>query len=174
MRNQVAESGSPPLKGQGIEQSVPARDSVVLRWHSEIWHFVLKGMKCFFIIQSTGLKWVASRVTSSHYRTKWLFFYNNAFTSTAYFGGEAMVNISEEEFYKYKSQGSVFPVILEDNADELTPIGIFYSLDGKNKFILESALGSSESGRYSFIGDDPYMIVRSTGDELEVVKGSNT
>jgi len=48
MRNQVAESGSLPLKRQGIEQSVPARDSIVLRWHSEIEHFVLKGMKCFF------------------------------------------------------------------------------------------------------------------------------
>jgi len=85
-----------------------------------------------------------------------------------------MVNISEENYGKYKSQGSVFPVILEANADELTPIGIFYSLEGKNKFLLESAWGSSESGRYCFIGADPYMTVRSSGDELEAVKGGIT
>lgn len=85
-----------------------------------------------------------------------------------------MVNISEENYSKYKSRGSVFPVILEANADELTPIGIFYSLEGKNKFLLESALGSSESGRYSFIGADPYMAVRSSGDELEVMKCGST
>ncbi|KUO76977.1 MAG: anthranilate synthase subunit I, partial [Clostridia bacterium BRH_c25] len=85
-----------------------------------------------------------------------------------------MVNISEENYLKYKSQGAAFPVILEANADELTPIGIYYSLEGKNKFLLESALGSSESGRYSFIGADPYMTVRSSGDELEVVKSGST
>nr|WP_166636371.1 hypothetical protein [Fonticella tunisiensis] len=32
----VAVSGSPPLKGQGIEKSVPERDGFVLRWHSEM------------------------------------------------------------------------------------------------------------------------------------------
>lgn len=32
----VAVSGSPPLKGQGIEKSVPGRDSFALRWHSEM------------------------------------------------------------------------------------------------------------------------------------------
>lgn len=85
-----------------------------------------------------------------------------------------MINISEENYRKYKSEGLVFPVILEANADELTPIGIFYSLEGKNKFLLESALGSSESSRYSFIGADPYMSVRSSGYDLEIVKGSNT
>ncbi|MHB1393214.1 MAG: anthranilate synthase component I [Clostridia bacterium] len=85
-----------------------------------------------------------------------------------------MVNISEENYCKYKSQGLAFPVILEANADELTPIGIYYSLDGKNKFLLESALGSSESGRYSFIGADPYMTVRSSGDDMEVVMGGST
>ena len=85
-----------------------------------------------------------------------------------------MVNISEENYRKYKSRGSVFPVILEANADELTPIGIFYSLEGKNKFLLESALGSSESSRYSFVGADPYMTVRSSGEDLEVVKGDTT
>jgi len=98
----------------------------------------------------------------------------DSITNATYFGGETMVNISEENYRKYKSQGLIFPVILETNADELTPIGIFYSLEGKNKFLLESALGSSESGRYSFIGANPYMTVRSRGDELEVLKGGIT
>ncbi len=94
-------------------------------------------------------------------------------------------NISKETFEKYKKDKKVFPFYLEMNGDELTPIGIFYSLSGKNKFLLESAEYEKGTGRYSFIGAEPYMKISSysydvlienrsrvhkTGKFLEIVK----
>lgn len=77
-----------------------------------------------------------------------------------------MSNISENEFNQYKKAGKVFPVTLLANGDQLTPISIFYNLEGKNKFLLESA----DAGRYSFIGCNPYMSIKSYGENVEVIK----
>lgn len=82
-----------------------------------------------------------------------------------------MFNFTEEQFINEKKSGEVFPVILQTNADELTPINIFYSLKGKNKFLLESVSDSGNTGRYSFLGVDPFISVKSSGKEITIVKG---
>lgn len=53
------------------------------------------------------------------------------------------------------------------NADTLTPIGIFQSLAGNKKFLLESTFQHVEKGKYSFIGSGPYQEV--IGDENNTI-----
>jgi anthranilate synthase component 1 len=81
-----------------------------------------------------------------------------------------MLNISENDFESLKRKKIVFPVYNEINGDELTPISIFYNLKGNNKFLLESAESGKEWGRYSFIGSEPYMRIKSYGENIEIVK----
>lgn len=81
-----------------------------------------------------------------------------------------MLNLSEEEFYRYKSLKKNFPLFIKSSGDETTPISIYYNLDGKNKFLLESIYSENEIGRYSFIGMDPYMKMRSCGSNICVEK----
>ncbi|SNX55280.1 anthranilate synthase component I [Thermoanaerobacterium sp. RBIITD] len=85
-----------------------------------------------------------------------------------------MLNISKEEFDKLKSKNVVFPIYIEINGDELTPVSIFYNLKGKNKFLLESAESGKEWGRYSFIGSNPYLKVKSYGNKVEIENKQRT
>lgn len=84
-----------------------------------------------------------------------------------------MINLSEKEFIQYKKLKKVFPIYSKVNADQLTPIGIYYNLQGKNKFLLESVYSEREIGRYSFIGAGPYMDIKSYGKEVLITKGED-
>jgi anthranilate synthase component 1 len=84
--------------------------------------------------------------------------------------GGKMINLSEGEFCSYKNLKKNFPLFMKSSGDETTPISIYYSLAGKNKFLLESIHSENEIGRYSFIGVDPYMKVRSCGNDICVEK----
>ncbi|MDK2806643.1 anthranilate synthase component I [Thermoanaerobacterium thermosaccharolyticum] len=85
-----------------------------------------------------------------------------------------MLNLSREEFAELKDKKVVFPIYVEINGDELTPVSIFYNLKGKNKFLLESAESGKEWGRYSFIGSDPYLKIKSHGNLIEIEKEQRT
>ncbi|MCL6557688.1 MAG: anthranilate synthase component I [Firmicutes bacterium] len=78
--------------------------------------------------------------------------------------------------HKFESMAKdhVIPVTLTINADEFTPIELFYNLEGKNKFLLESAECGKSWGRYSFMGANPYMTVKSYGDEIITVSHGQT
>lgn len=52
--------------------------------------------------------------------------------------------------------------------DIYTPIGIFQSLQGKKKFLLESSLKHEQNGRYSFIGTEPFMEMKSIEDRVVI------
>ena len=56
---------------------------------------------------------------------------------------------------------------MQMEGDIYTAIGIFQSLPGQKKFLLESSFKHEQHGRYSFIGTNPYMEISSTG--LQVV-----
>jgi anthranilate synthase component 1 len=77
-------------------------------------------------------------------------------------------------FYGLRKKGGIVPVVLKMNADELTPVGLFYSLKGKRRFLLESAENGKRWGRYSFLGRDPYMVIKSYKDEIHVETGDKT
>lgn len=77
---------------------------------------------------------------------------------------DKMISPIESTFRKLRKKGFIVPVTLKVNADELTPISLFYNLKGKRKFLLESAGNGNDRCRYSFMGCNPYMISSSYGD----------
>lgn len=78
-----------------------------------------------------------------------------------------MINIKQEEFKKLKQEKNSFPVIATYSGDQTTPINIFYNLDGKNKFLLESAGAGEKQGRFSFLGENPISTIKSCGLEIK-------
>ncbi|GIN88294.1 anthranilate synthase component I [Heyndrickxia sporothermodurans] len=56
--------------------------------------------------------------------------------------------------------------LIKLNADMFTPVAVFHRLKGKKKFLLESSLKHEGSGRYSFIGMNPYMEFIGDGDKI--------
>jgi anthranilate synthase component I len=71
-----------------------------------------------------------------------------------------MISPSPEEFRKLASRGNVIPVVAEIVSDIETPVGAFQKIgrDGFS-FLFESAERNEESGRFSFIGINPLLIV---------------
>ncbi|MFT8314965.1 MAG: anthranilate synthase component I [Clostridium sp.] len=83
-----------------------------------------------------------------------------------------MFNLTEKEFYDQRKLHKTFPISLQVNGDELTPITLYYNLQGRKKFLLESVYSEKEIGRYSFMGADPYMTIKSYKDEI-TISGDN-
>ncbi|MCR4430357.1 MAG: anthranilate synthase component I [Tepidanaerobacteraceae bacterium] len=75
----------------------------------------------------------------------------------------------DKPVFESMKRGHVVPVVLKMNADEFTPIELFYNLDGCHKFLLESAECGKTWGRYSFLGANPYMTVKSCKDTVATV-----
>jgi anthranilate synthase component I len=67
-----------------------------------------------------------------------------------------------------KIHESAEPIIFEMEGDILTPISIFQRLKGRKKFLLESSYKHEDSGRYSFIGADPYLEMKSVGGKTVI------
>ncbi|NMH70318.1 anthranilate synthase component I [Bacillus sp. RO3] len=72
------------------------------------------------------------------------------------------------------NQLAVNYVVKELNGDIFTPISLFQSLKGKKKFLLESSLKHEQSGRYSFVGSDPFLECRAYGNTVHLQKNSTT
>ncbi len=59
----------------------------------------------------------------------------------------------------------------EITLEDLTPVKSFERLrSGKYSFLLESASGSVKTGRYSFVGTDPFLVFQSKGRRIEIIK----
>lgn len=85
-----------------------------------------------------------------------------------------MILPAKSAFYELRKKRGIIPVTLKMNADEFTPIGLFYRLKGERTFLLESAESGKRWGRYSFLGRDPYMVIKSYKDEVHVETGDKT
>ena len=71
-----------------------------------------------------------------------------------------------KEFKKKAGQGNLVPVYREMLADMLTPVSAFLKIDsGRYSFLLESVEGGEKWARYSFLGADPSVIVRTSGNK---------
>src|SRR5215813_11210991 len=75
-----------------------------------------------------------------------------------------------EEFEREAKRGNVVPVVRRVLADLQTPVGAFLRIAGNasHAFLLESIEGGERLARYSFLGADPWMIVRGRGDKTTV------
>lgn len=81
-----------------------------------------------------------------------------------------MINITNKQFDKYKSERKNFSVISEFRGDEVTPITIFKGFDGARRFILEGGSKENRFGRYSFLGENPYLEI--VGDTIEKINNT--
>src|SRR5262245_18954423 len=70
---------------------------------------------------------------------------------------------SFEEFKELAQRGTFVPVYKELIADLLTPVSAFLKIaeDADHAFLLESVEGGEHVGRYSFLGKDPFLILRA-------------
>jgi len=76
---------------------------------------------------------------------------------------------SPERFAELAEEGNVVPVFVDFVADGETPASAFQKLeDGGYSFLFESAEQTEQSGRYSFLGFSPRLIVRGEGDGISV------
>jgi anthranilate synthase component 1 len=67
-----------------------------------------------------------------------------------------------EEVKAMASQGNLVPVYRSINADLETPVSAYLKVaQGPYSFLLESVSGGERLGRYSFIGTDPYHVVKT-------------
>lgn len=86
-----------------------------------------------------------------------------------------MFNFSLDEVREYAKEFNLIPVTMEFYADTLTPISIFKSLATcADCFLLESVEGSSEIARYSFIGRNPFITLKSQNNQTQISQNGKT
>ena len=75
-----------------------------------------------------------------------------------------------EEFEALAKRGTFVPVWREIMADLLTPVSAFLKIAEHSDyaFLLESVEGGEHVGRYSFLGKDPFLILRGHDDETTI------
>ena len=76
------------------------------------------------------------------------------------------------EFVELAKQGNVIPVFGEFVGDCETPVSAFKKLSRHAySFLFESTEKNDVSGRFSFVGFDPRLIVQSHGREIRLMRG---
>ena len=81
-----------------------------------------------------------------------------------------------EEFKELAQRGTFVPVCKEIVADLLTPVSAFLKIAEHSDyaFLLESVEGGEHVGRYSFLGKDPFLILRSHAGKTIIDRAGQT
>lgn len=81
-----------------------------------------------------------------------------------------------EQFAALAKQGTFVPVCKEIFADLLTPVSAFLKIAEHSDyaFLFESVEGGEHVGRYSFLGKDPFLILRAAGDATVIDRAGTT
>ena len=68
-----------------------------------------------------------------------------------------------DEFVELARRGTFVPVVKEIMADLLTPVSAFLKIAEHSDyaFLFESVEGGEQVARYSFLGKDPFLVLRS-------------
>src|SRR5512133_1196389 len=87
-----------------------------------------------------------------------------------------MKTTSFDEFKELARRGTFVPVCKEIVADLLTPVSAFLKIaeDADYAFLLESVEGGEHVGRYSFLGKDPFLILRARGGKTTIERAGAT
>ena len=74
-----------------------------------------------------------------------------------------------EEFVDLAKRGNFVPVCKEIVADLLTPVSAFLKVaeHADYAFLLESVEGGEHVGRYSFLGKDPFLVLRANAGAVD-------
>jgi anthranilate synthase component I len=79
-----------------------------------------------------------------------------------------------DEFIELAKHGNVVPIFAECIADNETPVSAFKKLDsGGYGFLFESTEKNDVSGRFSFIGIHPRIVIKSYGRKLQIVESGD-
>src|SRR5436305_10128945 len=80
---------------------------------------------------------------------------------------------SFDEFTELARRGTFVPVCKEIVADLLTPVSAFLKIaeNADYAFLLESVEGGEHVGRYSFLGKDPFLILRARDGRTTLERG---
>jgi anthranilate synthase component I len=83
---------------------------------------------------------------------------------------------SFEQFKELARRGTFVPVCKEIVADLLTPVSAFLKIaeHADYAFLLESVEGGEHVGRYSFLGKDPFLILRSRDGKTTIERAGAT
>ena len=75
-----------------------------------------------------------------------------------------------DEFVELSRRGTFVPVWREIMADLLTPVSAFLKIveHSDYAFLLESVEGGEHVGRYSFLGKDPFLVLRGREGETTI------
>ena len=81
-----------------------------------------------------------------------------------------------DEFVDLAKRGTFVPVCKEVVADLLTPVSAFLKIAEHSDyaFLLESVEGGEHVGRYSFLGKDPFLILRGRYEETLIERAGVT
>src|SRR5436190_18754250 len=81
-----------------------------------------------------------------------------------------------DEFKDLAQRGTFVPVYKEIVADLLTPVSAFLKIAEHSDyaFLLESVEGGEHVGRYSFLGKDPFLILRGREGETVIERAGVT
>jgi anthranilate synthase component 1 len=81
-----------------------------------------------------------------------------------------------EEFKDLARRGTFVPVVKEIMADLLTPVSAFLKIAEHSDyaFLFESVEGGEQVARYSFLGKDPFLVLRSRGGKTIVERSGVT
>jgi anthranilate synthase component 1 len=81
-----------------------------------------------------------------------------------------------DEFRELAQRGTFVPVYKEIVADLLTPVSAFLKIAEHSDyaFLLESVEGGEQVGRYSFLGKDPFLILRARAGRTIIDRAGQT
>ncbi len=81
-----------------------------------------------------------------------------------------------EEFKELATRGTFVPVCKEIMADLLTPVSAFLKIAEHSDyaFLLESVEGGERVARYSFLGKDPFLVLRAAGQKTVIDRSGVT
>jgi anthranilate synthase component 1 len=81
-----------------------------------------------------------------------------------------------EEFVELARRGTFVPVYKEILADLLTPVSAFLKIAEHSDyaFLLESVEGGERVARYSFLGKDPFLVLRARAGRVVEERGGET
>jgi anthranilate synthase component I len=83
---------------------------------------------------------------------------------------------SFEEFVDLARRGTFVPVVREIMADLLTPVSAFIKIAEHSDyaFLFESVEGGEQVARYSFLGKDPFLVLRARGNKTVIDRSGVT
>ncbi|WP_243371896.1 anthranilate synthase component I [Geotalea sp. SG265] len=74
-------------------------------------------------------------------------------------------------FRTLAANGNLIPVYREIMADLDTPVSAFKKIDdGRYAFLLESIEGGEKWARYTFLGSNPSVVIRTMGNTVEIIE----